>query len=211
MMTSVERKPFNPGQPVLVREIWQGKVWSARPEIIVQDTAELLVLYKASGTPWKQPVAPEGNEVTARNRKAGNWQLRDTVWHGEGNLRLTVPGSHFSVITFWNDGHDSLRYWYVNLEDPLHRTRFGFDYLDMILDVIVEANLAHWHWKDEDDFDLAQKLGLIPADRASFLRLEGERAVKMLQSGESIFNGWGNWRPDPSWQVPTLPEGWDIV
>ncbi|MDP2920648.1 MAG: hypothetical protein Q8O43_10590 [Dehalococcoidia bacterium] len=66
-------------------------------------------------------------------------------------------------------------------------------------------------WKDEDEFEEAIALGLISPAKARELRAEGERVVRLLQSGKSIFSGWENWRPDPRWQVPVLPEGWDIL
>jgi hypothetical protein len=97
------------------------------------------------------------------------------------------------------------------LEDPLQRTARGFDYVDQILDIVVAPDLKTWRWKDEDELEEAIALGLILPERARSMRAEGENVVRMLQSGKSIFNGWENWRPDPSWPVPTLPEDWDSV
>ena len=53
-MQTKQRNPFEPGQPVLVREIWHGLLWTARPEIVVQDTPGLLALYIPRGAHWKQ-------------------------------------------------------------------------------------------------------------------------------------------------------------
>ena len=210
-MNALQNKPFKSGQSVLVREIWHGKVWSARPEIVVQDTPELLALYKARGTQWKQSRSPDGAKLRGQSRRTGQWKLWDAVWNVEGNLRLNIPGSHYSVLAFWNDNHESLKDWYINLEYPLVRTDRGFDYTDMILDVIVTPDLKNWHWKDEDEFQEALDLGLISPQEAKMFRTEGEKALKLLQSGKSIFNNWENWKPDPSWQTPALPEGWDVV
>jgi Protein of unknown function (DUF402) len=203
--------PYTPGQPVLVREIWQGKIWTARPEIVVLDTPELLVLYKARGTCWKQSKSFEGARPSGLNRKSGQWQLNDTVWDFEGNLRLNIPGSHYSVLAFWNDYHESLRYWYINLEYPIIRTERGFDYTDMLLDILVEPDLKTWRWKDADEFQEALDIGLISPQEAKMFRAAGEKALNLLQSGKSIFNQWENWRPDPSWPIPPLTDGWDIV
>jgi hypothetical protein len=208
---NIKAKPFTPGQPVLVREIWQGKVWTARPEIVVQDTPELLVLYKARGTRWKQSISPEGAKPSALNRKSGQWHLNDAVWNVEGNLRLNIPGSHDSVLAFWNDFHESLGCWYINLEYPLTRTDTGFDYTDMLLDILVEPDLKNWRWKDADEFQEAVDLDMISPQEAKMFRAEGEKALKLLRSGKSVFNAWEHWHPDPSWPVPILPDGWDII
>jgi len=83
--------------------------------------------------------------------------------------------------------------------------------MDQILDIIVEPDLSSWFWKDEDEFQEAQELGLISPERAREMRADGERVVEMLLSGSSVFNGWEHWKPDPAWKTPTLPEGWERV
>ena len=201
---------FTPGQPVLVREIWQGKVWTAHSMVLVQDTTELLAFYWVPGTIWKRARNHQGGEVPTLDRKMQKWELHDDVWKGEGTLRLSVPGVKYSVLTFRNMDN-TFSNWYINLEYPLTRTDRGFDYTDMILDIIVEPDLKAWHWKDEDEFIVAQELGLISAKEAKAFRAEGEKALRLLQSGKSIFSGWEHWKTDLSWNVPVLPAGWDII
>ena len=113
-----------------------------------------------------------------------------------------------SGYQFWLEKHSKLRSWYINLEDPLRRTSIGLDFMDQILDIIVEPDLSNWYWKDEDEFQEAQELGLISPERAREMRADGERVV---ESGKSVFNGWEHWKPDPAWKIPTLPEGWEKV
>jgi hypothetical protein len=44
------------------------------------------------------------------------------------------------------------------------------------------------------------------------MRADGERAVRRILDREPPFDrDWTTWRPDPSWPVPILPEGWDRV
>jgi predicted RNA-binding protein associated with RNAse of E/G family len=201
---------FTPGQTVLVREIWQGKIWTARPMVLVQDTTDLLAFYWVPGTNWKRARNHQGGEVPTLERKMQKWELHDDVWKGEGTLRLSIPDAKYSVIIFRNT-NNTLSNWYINLEDPPTRTDRGFDYTDQILDIIAEPDLKTWHWKDEDEFQEAQDLGLISAQEAKLLRTEGEKALKLLQSGKSIFNDWEHWKPDPSWKVPVLSDNWDVI
>lgn len=207
-----EQSFFKKGDRVVIREIWQGRVWSARPIIVEQDTPELLALYLPSGTPYKQPRTLDGEDVTPLTRVQGKWLLVDNVWPEEGEyLRLVIPGEPYSVLYFWLEKHNIHRDWYINLEDPLYRTSIGFDFMDQLLDIIVKPDLSGWHWKDEDEFQEAQELGLISPEKARVMRVEGEKVVEMLLSGKSVFNGWEHWKPDPAWKIPTLPEGWDRV
>lgn len=204
------KEPFKQGQIALIREIWQGKVWTARPMVVVQDNAELIALYWVPGTPWKRARNHQGGDVAVIDCKIGNWELNDVILEGGGTLRLSIPESKYSILLFRNiDG--TIDRWYINLENPLIRTDRGFDYLDQFLDIIVEPDLKTWHWQDEDEFQEAQELGLISLEEAETFRDEGEKALELLLSGQSVFNGWEHWQPDPSWKIPVLPDGWDVI
>jgi hypothetical protein len=53
---------------------------------------------------------------------------------------------------------------------------------------------------------------VIPAEDEPRLRADGERAVRrVLDRAPPFDRDWTAWRPDPSWPVPVLPEGWDRV
>jgi hypothetical protein len=148
-----------------------------------------------------------------QNNRILSFQRRlDVKWGTTtGRLRLCIPGESYSVLIFWKDNYSNQDCFYINLEEPLYRTTRGFDYTDMLLDAIVEPDLKTWHWKDEDELAEAVALNQISKERARELYAEGERVAKMLQSGKSFFNGWEHWKPDPSWDTPVLPEGWDTI
>ena len=200
------------GEIIVLREIWNGKIWTARPMIVVQDTPELLALHIPPRTKWKQCRSLEGKRVTAKERKTNTWKLYDAMWDGlVGYLKLAIPGETYSVIVFWDDTYERLRYWYINLENPVYRTAKGFEYMDQILDVIVMPNLKDWHWKDEDELQEAMALGLISLEQSKALYVKGEQVRDLIMSGKSIFNKWEKWRPNPNWETPVLPEGWDVI
>ncbi len=172
----------------------------------------MLALYLPAGTPYKQPRTLDGGEVTPVTRVQGEWLLADNMWPEDGEcLRLVIPGKPYSVLVFWLENHKTQRDWYINLEDPLRRTPIGFDYMDQLLDIIVWSDLSGWFWKDENEFQEAQELGLISLERAKEMRADGERVVEMLLSGNSVFNGWEHWKPDPVWEIPTIAGGWEKV
>jgi hypothetical protein len=202
---------FSPGQTVVWREIWKGSVWRAGSYIVVQDMPELIALYAPFGTMIKYPLTPDGKRVRPYQKIKSEWALTDLRMEKYTSLRLTIPEAGYSVLIFWNNTDMGLRFWYINMEEPLQRTAMGFELTDYFLDVIVEPDLSSWRWKDEDEFAEAVNLGLISKEKAVIIRAEGERVAKWIQSGKSPFNGWENWRPDPSWGVPMLPEGWDTI
>jgi len=197
---------FKPGQNIVLRQIFDGKIWEARPAIVERDTPKLIVSFVPPGAVWKE----ENEDIRPAERLKKTWQLKNSVWGFGGILRLTVPGVIYSVLLLRNE-NGSPHEWYINLEEPLRRTRFGFDYEDYILDAVVTPDLSHWEWQDEDELEEAVATGLYTSEQAAVFYTEGKKAVEWLRSGKSPFNEWVNWRPDPSWKLPILPEGWDMV
>ncbi len=197
---------WNPGDQVVLREIWRGRVWSGRPVTVAMDEQDLLGLYIPAGATWKRPVALD--EGILRLPKS-EWTLVDTRQPIDA-LRLATPGADHSVLLLWPEGHGDLTCWYVNLEEPLRRTPRGFDYMDQTLDIVISPDFSDWHWKDEDELAEAVSLGLISGRRARELRAEGERVVELMEGRKPPFDvDWGHWRPEETWPVPELPSGWD--
>lgn len=193
-------KPFEPGEIVALREIWKGRVWKARPCTVVHDLPEQLALYIPKGTKTK---IPPGSGIPR-----DHWKLEEGEWTLD-TLRLTTPGEPHSVLLWWPEGQ--FAGWYVNLERPLERTPLGFDYLDLELDIRVRLDRS-WEFLDEDEFEEAQRLGVISAEEAAAVRAEADRVIERIQSWQSPFcDGWEQWRPDPAWPVPTLPRAWNVV
>jgi predicted RNA-binding protein associated with RNAse of E/G family len=66
-----------------------------------------------------------------------------------------------------------------------------------------------WRWKDEDHLAEALDVGLFTAQQAKAMRAEGERVIERIEAWAAPFDeGWENWRPDPDWPLPSIPNGW---
>jgi len=114
-------------------------------------------------------------------------------------LRVTRAGDAYSVFLF-EDG------WYVNLEEPQRRTAVGFDFEDDLLDVWVPFG-GEPELLDEDELDEAVARGYVSTERALAIRAKAER----LMAEPPWPTGWEDWTPEPGWQVPDLPPGWDVL
>jgi len=118
---------------------------------------------------------------------------------------LTPVGAGRSFWAIW-DERWAFQEWYVNLQLPLERTRFGFDTADNVLDVVVAADLSSWRWKDEHELVEAIRVGRFTTEEAEEVREEGRRALATLEARGWPFDGvWSDWRPDPGWPTPELP------
>ena len=196
---------FEPGRAVALREIWQGRVWSARPVTVVEDAEDQITLFIPSHARWMAPF----HDGARLKIQQPDFELVEQPYKAHV-LSFAWPGSSAAVLLFYEEDW-SPSHWYVNLEDPLRRSPVGFDTLDHKLDVIVELD-GTWRWKDEDEFDDIIERGLLPPEDAAPLREEAEGAVRRILERRPPFDrDWSGWRPDPSWPEPTLPEGWERV
>lgn len=182
---------------VALREIHYGKVWRANACRLVEDRGDEVVLWSPKGTLRKLPVEHGGSEVRIPRP---DWTLGERRV-GEAALVLLYPRRTYSLSLFWRGGRFS--HWYVNLERPLGRSPVGWDYVDHKLDLVVRAD-GQIEWKDEDELAQAAAVGLLDEQ---VIRADAERVI----ADPPWPTGWENWRPDPAWPLPQLPEGWNVV
>lgn len=198
-------RAFEPGRAAALREIWEGRVWSARPVTVVEDTDEQVELFTPVGARWMAPFR-DGKRLKIQEP---GYELVEQPYESHV-LSFAWPGSSAAVLLFFRPDWSPV-HWYVNLEDPLGRTPVGFDTLDHKLDVIVELD-GSWRWKDEDQLAEIIERGLLDPEDEEPLRAEAEAAVRrILRHAPPFDRDWFSWRPDPSWPAPSLPEGWDRV
>jgi len=204
---------WEPGSQILwrYRENAGAHFHIARPVTVVRDDEDLLAVWLAPGTECVKPVLADGTSVHAEPLESRYTKPRTVQrdrWFGTGVLKLARPGLPWSVWLFWEPGWQ-FKNWYVNLEAPLERWAGGVDSEDHFLDITVEPDRS-WQWRDEDEFAQAQQDGLMGPELAEQVRDAGRSAVEVIRAwGPPFSDGWPDWRPDPSWTVPFLPEDWD--
>jgi uncharacterized protein len=199
---------FEPGATVAIRELWDGRVWYARPATVVRDEPNVTMLLVPPQVIAKEPVGAEGEPLRI---PTADWTLRDVERADNWNLSFAFPDTPYAVILGYGaDG--GFNEYYVNLQTPLARSSTGFDLVEHILDVTIPADRSTWAWKDEDELAEAVDGGLFTEEDAAWFHYWGERAVEHILLREPPFDeDWASWRPDPAWAAPELPAGWDLV
>jgi hypothetical protein len=190
--------------------IWTYGRSGAMPLRVVSDTDDELVVWQPRGMVALQAVPADGR--AQRDRPVDEMFTCEMVfalntWVGEGTLRIARPGAaHSSWLFRAPDLSGTYLGWYGNLEAPLRRSDVGVHTRDYMLDVFMDA-AGNVHWKDEHELAAAVRVGRVTEEQAAAVRAEGERVFAAMQNREYPYDGsWLDWQPDPSWDLPALPE-----
>ena len=201
----------NLGDVIVFRGVSQKKIWYALPMFVVQDTQSLITLYWPAGTRGKWRMTPSGERVTPRDVILTPMDLIDRTWDKTDVLMLITPGAAHAVYVMWENGQKNLLCWYINLQDPIRRTPIGFDTSDQILDIVFSPDKSSWQWKDEDQLEEAVAVGIFTDEEAHLIRAEGERVIRLIGENQTPFcDGWEKWSPPTDWNVPKLPDDWNL-
>mgnify|MGYP005624601723 CR=1 FL=1 len=210
---------FEPGDHITLRNVFQGRVQTVFPSIVVTDTPELVVTWLPMDTPILNGVtdanaANDGGKghLSAETMAAKEWTMAPRNWHTSGTLRLKNPRSMWSLWVFFEPEMTGVRGWYINIDAPYKRTHLGFDTWDMFLDVVVQPDRKTWRYKDEDEFQEAIDAGIFSELEAQNVWDAAAQALQIIAENRKPFNSvWGTWRPDPNWKLPQIPRDWEEV
>jgi hypothetical protein len=180
---------------VCLRQVWRGRVWKAHAWIVVAHDDAELVLFAPNGADAWFPDYPIPRD---------EWTLTRSPFQTHV-LRLISAGASYSTLLFW-DGRWKFDAWYVNFERQQQPTPLGFDYVDRALDLVCYPD-GRWELLDEDELQEALERDVLTERDATEARTAAERIV----SEWPFPTGWEDWRPDPGWEPPNLPAGWDTV
>ena len=206
---------WTPGETILLQEVYRERLWAVRPMTVVQDEDDLVVLWHPKGAIRKVPTNPPTRQrlPTRAERFAASLTLLDWVhvdneWDVDTLWLMREGDWHATWVAYKDDAHWG---WYINLQEPFRRTRRGVQTMDLELDVIIWPDRT-WYYKDEDEFEYLVAHGLIDETKAKHARDEALRVIGRAQADEPPFSeDWGEWKPDPSWGLPVLPDDWDSL
>ena len=182
------------GAIVAWREAWRGQEYFAIPVRVVEDREDLLAVYVAEGTRYSFP--PGGWPFAEQHPWAEQGE-----WRGEGALTLMQPGAAYAISHFWESGERRFAGWYVNMQEPFRREQSSYVTQDQELDIWIEPD-ATWRWKDEQELEDWVPRGRFTREEVTEIRRVGEQVL----ADWPFPTGWEDWRPDPSWPVPQLPD-----
>lgn len=202
------------GDIVAWRGIYRNRIWHAIPTTIVKDTGQELVLALTPGTNClvEEHYPTRNNNGKRRwDFKDKDWSLSNFTWHTHRVLLILEQSKYFSTNFFWNHEKNEFVGYYINFQLPFKRSRCGIDTLDLELDIDIDPDFS-FHWKDLDDYQKGIETEIILPEWVKEIESAKIEILGSLEARRYPFDGsWLDWKPDPAWSPPTLPENWDKI
>lgn len=180
----------------------------ANPVTVVRDDAEGLVVWLRCGTPVLRAARADGRGKRDDLSTLFTTELvRDLGTHAFfDQLRVVPTGQPWSVWVLFAEGSGEFAGWYVNLEAPHVRDDRAIYTSDHVLDLVLDPDrtLAR---KDQDELALAVAQGVFDPSEAAAIEKHATAVERLVADwGPPFCEDWENFRPDPTWPIPNLPE-----
>src|SRR5262249_59587108 len=83
------------GDVVVLREVWHGRIWAARPLYVVHDRPDEQAFFGAAGSAWMGPVDHQGQLMRL---PVAEWGLAELPWGGDGILSFAWPEVPYAAL-----------------------------------------------------------------------------------------------------------------
>lgn len=197
---------------IVKRSIHQGRIWSAQPQLLLDDGPDELVTLSIPGSTCHLPRNSHDMHHVRESFRSGEWTLEASSGAQFVGVCRHRPDRYFNVTHLFAPESGEFLCWYVNFERPISRHSDGLviDTLDLWLDLIVLPD-GNTFWKDTDHWNWAGEQRLFsPGEvrRVEALRDELQTAAR---KGVEPFDGsWTEWvpieldplDPPPYWDRP---------
>lgn len=154
---------WQPGDVVILRHARGARTWCALPVTVLRDTACHTVVRISAGTDWFVATRPDGARAHGFDAR---WQLSRATWTDHDVTYSIRYGDWFAIGSVTEGGTETLVKLYVNVQAPTRRTQWGYDTMDLELDVEIDPSTSRAVWKDVVEFQrMCRAHELVPRTR----------------------------------------------
>jgi hypothetical protein len=208
--------PWNPGDQIALRGMYQNRPWHIQSAIVVKDSHEEIALLLMPGAECVAPYGyihqkhgPEGKWNRWQEILNPPWHLEKYAWQTSRFLILLKPNEFYATIYIWQHVTDIFQCYYINFQLPFQRSHCGFDIFDLELDLVIEPDY-NWQWKDVEDYQRGIEAGILIPEWVRGIEIAQKDVFDKLEKRQYPLDGrWLDWKPDPTWTAPKLPQNWD--
>jgi protein associated with RNAse G/E len=208
---------WNYGDIVALRGMIGSRPWIVQSCHVVKDTPQEIALLLL---PDAECIIPESylhrkhdpGYVWERwqESRSETWKQIHFRWLRNRMLMLLEPQKYYATIYIWEHATNIFQCYYINFQLPFTRSHCGFDTLDLDLDIVIQPDLT-WQWKDVDEYERGiQADGILPDWMHGIDQAKPEIFDRIEKRKYPLDGAWLDWKPDPAWTAPTLPDGWNL-
>lgn len=205
---------WKPSDIILGRGIFNNRVWTAIPVIVVKDSPEELVAALLPGTECMTEIDYAKGRKDGKRRwdfKYRDWKMAPFLWRTNRVLMVIEPNKFYSVRLYWQEESNTFLGYYINFQLAFKRSHCGIDILDLELDLMIDPDFS-FEWKDLDDYKQGIETGIIAPGWVAEIEVAKTEVIDRLAKRQYPFDGsWLDWMPDPNWTPPKLPKNWDQI
>ena len=137
------------------------------------------------------------------------WRQEKYLFHTNRFLILLKPGDFYATIYIWQHETNLFQCYYINFQLPFQRSHCGFDTFDLELDIVIGPDYG-WRWKDAEDYQRGIEAGILLPEWVRGIETAQKDVFDKLEQRQYPLDGhWLDWKPNPTWTAPKLPENWD--
>lgn len=201
-----------PGDQIEVVFDTFGRPSLVMPATVLEDGPERIVHRLAAGTVYLRRQQLNGLPMPRVSDRDGFYAVESKLvaetWSSNNQYIVVFPDRGASFRCKYDAESGDLTGFYVNLQEPLMRTSYGFWTIDQYLDIRVQPDLT-WEIKDQDEFDAAVTSGIMPAEVAGRVRDEAARVIDDIAARRFPFDGFQpTWDAAPQFPIATLQSRW---
>ncbi len=167
------------GATVLLRHEHDRQLWCAIPVTCIDNTPSLAVFRISAGVEWLAPHSPSGNRRAKVWEK--EWTLKAIPWTTHDVTYLVPRELHFGLGIFAKPESAEIQFFYVNCQDPIKQSKWGYETMDRELDVVLKNCEGEAILKDPGDFRRAVSRNTISPEMAARILEDTRFSLKMIK------------------------------
>ncbi len=164
----------------------------AQSVTLLKDSANEKEVLLSTGNQYAGPESYFNNNFLNGARwleaEKGQWNLKVTTWKKTNVVMILIPDKFYSINLFWDNSTNNFQCYYINFQLPYKRTKYGFDTLDLDLDIVVSKDLK-WELKDFPDYQKGIELGGIKKDWVIAIENDKNEILEKINNAEYPFDG----------------------
>lgn len=162
-----------------LRHVLFGRTWCLLPVTVLERSHELIALRISCGSNWLAACDQDGGWLQIDDWTS--WELRAKSWTSSDLTYLIPFGAWCAYGILRRPGCHNPHLCYVNFQKPLQETRWGFETLDLELDLVSswfpDHETQHWNFKDLERFNDLLERGVLDETDGDHVRRQAQSAA----------------------------------